>query len=397
MAEEWQPDAVIRVKLDHLKKEFIEYIEKNIEKIEANIPVFFGQVIATMEKTIPDVNDNLHDKFIDAITLAVLEASKKSDDIPFIEKLFDYAIRNKRKKRGRAVYDIMLGMKMINTGKYTEAIEQLKKYRSVDAIILPAISYCYFVLATQQPSADPEESAKRPNEMSLAAREQMVELLRIKPPVNRLKDMDFADDPQMNKVFWFMIRQAIEWFPGEREFIRIGVEKASKDGRRDVEEELLNIAIERFYKDMFFLRGLYRFKLENRDAGGVAGVVKQMTQQYPDEIEPVYYGMKFSIITGRLESYHRFRKLAVGKNMPQQALLLLDYAFEMMSGKQFEALACMDEIKNKFGPQHYLVTLIEYVAHDFQSDDERKVKRAKKTMLDAIDQYCMKLLKIENT
>jgi hypothetical protein len=209
--------------------------------------------------------------------------------------------------------------------------------------------------------------------------------------------MDFADDPQMNKVFWFMIRQAIEWFPGEREFIRIGVEKASKDGRRDVEEELLNIAIERFYKDMFFLRGLYRFKLENRDAGGVAGVVKQMTQQYPDEIEPVYYGMKFSIITGRLESYHRFRKLAVGKNMPQQALLLLDYAFEMMSGKQFEALACMDEIRKKFGPQHYLVTLIEYVAHDFQSDDERKVKRAKKTMLDAIDQYCMKLLKIENT
>jgi hypothetical protein len=194
-----------------------------------------------------------------------------------------------------------------------------------------------------------------------------------------------------------MIRQAIEWFPSEREFIRIGVEKASKDGRRDVEEELLNIAIERFYKDMFFLRGLYRFKLENRDAGGVAGVVKQMTQQYPDEIEPVYYGMKFSIITGRMESYHRFRKLAVGKNIPQQALLLLDYAFEMMSGKQFEAAACMDEIKKKFGSQHYLVTLIEYVAHDFQLDEDRKVKRAKKTMLDAIDQYCMKLLKIQNT
>jgi hypothetical protein len=41
------------------------------------------------------------------------------------------------------------------------------------------------------------------------------------------------------------------------------------------------------------------------------------------------------------------------------------------------------------------VTLLEYVAHDFQSDDTKKVKRAKKAMFDAIDQYCMKLLKIE--
>jgi hypothetical protein len=397
MAEDWEPEAVIRVKLDHLKKEFIEYIDKNVEKIDSNIPVFFGHVIATLEKTIPDISDDLHDQFIDAITLSVLDVSKKSDDVPFIEKLFDYALRNKRKKKGRAVYDIMLGMKMINTGKYAEAIEQLKKYRSVDAIILPAIGYCYFALSTQQPSAESEDAPRRPNEMSLAAREQMIELIRLKPPVNRLQDMEIADDPQIDKVFWFMIRQAIEWFPSEREFIRIGIEKASKDGRRDVKEELLNIAIERFYNDMFFLRELYRFKLENRDAGGVAGVVKQMTQQYPDDIEPVYYGMKLSIITSRMESYYQFRKLALSKNIPKRVLLLLDYSFELMSGRQFEAVACMDDIKKKFGPQHYLVTLIEYVAHDFQSDDEKKVKRAKKAMFDAIDQYCMRQLKIEIT
>jgi hypothetical protein len=120
-----------------------------------------------------------------------------------------------------------------------------------------------------------------------------------------------------------------------------------------------------------------------------------MTQQYPDDIEPIYYGMKLSVITGRMDTYFRFRKLAFNKSIPAQAPLLLDYTFEMMSDKKIEAAACMDEIKKQFGPQHFFVTLLDYVAHDFLSEDPKKVKRAKKASFDAIDQYCMKLLKIE--
>ncbi|MFA6225760.1 MAG: hypothetical protein WC620_06175, partial [Methanoregula sp.] len=283
--------------------------------------------------------------------------------------MFDHTIRNKRKRKGRTIYDIILGLKMINSGKYSEAIEQLKPHRSVDAIICPAISYCFFVLSTQQGAApDAAGTVRDPNQMALSAREQMIELIRLNPPVNRLKDLDVVDDPRINKVFWFLITQAIEWFPSERELIRIGLEKASRDSKNDIREELLGIAIERFSNDMYFLRELY--KLEQRDAGGVAGVVKQMTQQYPDDLKPLYYGMKLSVIAARVETYYRFRKLALIKNMPQNALVLLDFVFELMSDKQFEALACLDEIKVKVGPQHYYVTLLEYVAHDFLSEDE---------------------------
>ncbi|MEN6396318.1 MAG: hypothetical protein ABFC78_07535 [Methanoregula sp.] len=397
MGEEWQPEAVIRLRLDRLKKEYIEYINVNSEKIDANIPVFFGQVISSLDKAIPGISNELFDKFIDAVTFAVLETSKSSEDIPYIEKVFENALRSKRGNRGRTIYDILLGMKMINTGKYAEAADQLKKYRSIDVIICPAVAYCYFVLSTQQVPVENDSGSltQRPNNMALASREQMIELVRLKPPINRLQDLEIAEDPRINKIFWFMIKQAIEWFPSEREFIRIGIEKATRDGKRDIKEELLNIAIERFYKDMFFLRELYKLKLENRDAGGVAGVVKQMTQQYPDDLEPLYYGLKLSIITLRPDTYSVFRKLAVKKNIPASALLLLDYSFEMMSGKQVEAAACMDDIKKRFGLQHYFVTLLEYVAHDFQSDDLKKVRRAKKALFDSIDQYCIKLLKIE--
>ena len=126
MGDEWQPEAVVRLRLERLKKEFNEYINVNSEKIDANIPVFFGQVIASLDKTLPGLSDELFDQFIDAMAFAVLEASKRSEEIPFVEKLFDYAMRNKRGSRNRAVYDILLGMKMINTGKYAEGAEQLK-------------------------------------------------------------------------------------------------------------------------------------------------------------------------------------------------------------------------------------------------------------------------------
>lgn len=397
MDEEWQPDAIIRVKLEALRKDFFDYIDKNIDKIDDNVPVFYGHVVATLERTFPEISEVLHDRFIDNITAKVLDASRRSGDLAFVGRLFDHALRNKKKKTGKALYDIMLGLKMINLGKYAEAAEQLKNYRNVDAIICPAIAYCHFVLSTNQPGPPPTDDRTRPSRTALAAREQMIELVRMKPPVNRLRELDITEDPGINKIFWFMIKQAIDWFPSEREFFRIGLEKAAKDGKREIREELLSIAIERFYNDMYFLRELYKHKLENRDAGGVAGVVKQMTQQYPDDLEPIYYGLKLSIMTTRVETYYRFRKLAVLKNIPQNALLVLDFAFELMSGKQYEALACLEEIKIKFGARHYYATLLEYVAHDFLSDDEKKVKQAKKAMIDSIDQYCLRLLKIPNS
>ena len=419
MVQEWQPDAIIRIKLDHLKKDFLDYVENNIDKIDANIPLFYSHIIATLEKSLPGINDDLFDKFIDMITARVLAASKRSPENSFVEKLFETAIRYKRKSKGRTLYEILLGFKMINTGKYSEAIEQLKSHRGVDAIICPSIAYCYFVLSTRQgsapdatdsptdkinlatkvwgdESAEFNQSTRCPNHMGLAAREQMIELIRINPPVNRLKELELADDPNINKFFWFMIKQAIEWYPTERDLIRIGLEKATRDRKNDIREELLGIGIKRFPNDIYFLRELYKLKLEQRDAGGVSGIIRQMSQQYPDNLEPIYYGMKLSVITAKVETYYRFRKLALIKNMPEKAIVLLDFAFELMCGKQYEAMACLDEIKMKIGPNHYYVTLLEYVAHDFLSEDEKKVKQAKRAMIDSIDKYCMKLLKIKD-
>ena len=101
MDEEWQPDAIIRVKLEALRKDFFDYIDKNIDKIDDNVPVFYGHVVATLERTFPEIGEVLHDRFIDNITAKVLDTSKRSGDLAFVGRLFDHALRNKKRRPGK--------------------------------------------------------------------------------------------------------------------------------------------------------------------------------------------------------------------------------------------------------------------------------------------------------
>ncbi len=101
--------------------------------------------------------------------------------------------------------------------------------------------------------------------MAFRASEQLIELVRLRPPENRLRFPQVIQDLRINKIFWFMMRLAIEWFPDEPDYLRIGLEKAKKDGNRDMRGELLKIASERFFNDIGFLRDLYHFRIENRN------------------------------------------------------------------------------------------------------------------------------------
>jgi hypothetical protein len=80
--------------------------------------------------------------------------------------------------------------------------------------------------------------------------------------------------------------------------------------------------------------------------------------------------------------------------MPNQVISLLDCVFELMSGKNYEALLNLKEIKKIYPDFFFFTTTIEYIAHDFTDPDKVRVKRAKKALTDAVDQYCRSVLKI---
>lgn len=395
MAEAWVPDALLEQKIGKTKQELMGYIEKNADKIDSNLPVFFGYVVSIIENNYPDITDQAYDRFIDDVTVKVLEESKQSTDIEHIEKLFRHATRVKKKYTGRAIFDIVLGLKLIDMGRYSEAVETLKKYRTVDAMVCTAIAFCFYELSALELPPDKKPDRSTTSGMALSSREQMIELVRLRPPVNRIKFPHVVQELRVNKIFWFMIKMATDWFPDEPEYIKIGLEKAKKDGNREMRGELLKLAAERYYSDMFFLRDLYHFKLEDRDAGGATSVVRQMMQQHPQELEPIYYGLQLSIITTQESAYQKFRSTAISKKMPAHIILMLDLTFMILAGRREDAEVMLDDIKKKLAALEYYLEVLQYLMADIFSDDEKRTRSAKKLFMDSIDMYCLRLLKMK--
>jgi hypothetical protein len=391
-------DAIAYNKLNLLKKDFFGYIERNTEKVDANLPVFYGHVISTLENSFPDIPDESYDEFIDFITFEVLDASRNSGDFEYIRKVIQNAIRFKKKKDAETGVKIVVGLKLLKAGDYPHAIEYLKNYRNLDAKIGTALAYCYYTLSLCEFRGDHESAEnQRPGEMELLARETMLNLAQTSTPVNRLKQLELEDPSFLEKFFWQMIFLGLEWFPSERWFIEIGLENATLAHDTEMRKRLLDISSERFYNDFHFLRVMYYYYLDKRDAGGAAGVLNHLIRQYPDNLEPIYLGLRFSLLTKKKITYHSFRKLASTKGMPNYMIYLFDIAFALLNREKTEAFNHIADLEKEFPHLQYYVTTLRYISGDFFSGDEMQKKKARKALLDSIDQYCLEDLKKKGT
>lgn len=387
-------DAIIYDKLNLLKKDFFGYIERNTAKVDGNLPVFYGYVISAVESSFPDLPDELFDEFIDEITFKVLDASHENDDFEYIRKVIASAGRSKKRKDAEMGINIVVGLKLLKSGDCVHAIEYLKKYSGLDAKLGTALAHCYFVLSKREfKDGENNPITRRPGEMELLAREMLLTLAHEQTPLNRLRQLEIEDTSFLEKIFWQMIFLGLEWFPSEKWFIEAGLKNAVSTGNADMRKRLLDIGSERFYTDMHVLREMYYFKLETRDAGGAAGVVNQMLRQYPEDLEPIYLGLKLSLLTTKKITYHSFRKLARVHRMPAHILELFDISFDLLMLEKKDAFAKITDFENEFPHLQYYSTTIKYLATDFFSDDEARVKRARKALLDSVELFCLEELK----
>ena len=396
MRGEQLTDAIVYDKLNLLKKDFSGYIERHSAKVDENLPVFFGHVISALEKSFPNISDESYDDFIDSITFKVLDASSNINDFDYVKKVILNALRFKKRKNADRGVNIVVGLKLLKAGDYSHALDFLIKYGGLDAKIGTAIAYCQYVLSLREFKKDEAiRKDQKPGEMELLARENMLNLSRIKPPVHQLSQLDLDDPSFLEKIFWQMIFLGLEWFPDEKWYVEIGLENAKITENSDMKKRLLEVGSERFYTDMVFLREMYYFKLENRDAAGAAGVVNQLIKQYPDDLEPIFLGLKLSLLLTKKITYHSFRKLALTKGMPASVIELFDLSFDLLNQDKKAAMSKITAFEQEFPHYRYYVTALRYIAADFFSDNENQVKRAKKAIIDSIDQYCTE--ELQNT
>jgi hypothetical protein len=391
-------DAIVYKKLNLLRKDFFGYIERNSAKVDANLPVFFGHVISTLENSFPNISDQTYDEFIDSVTFKLLDASANIRDFEYIKKVILNVLRLKKRKNADVGINIVVGLKLLKSGDFAHALNFLKKYSSLDAKIGTAVAYCYYVLSLQEFFKEEErEEAKRnqraDGEMELLSREMMLNLAREKPQVNKLPQLDIDDPAYLEKIFWQMIFLGFEWFPSERWFIEVGLKNAIHTHNAEMRMRLLDISAARFETDIDFQKEMYFFRLENRDAAGAAGIVNQLIRQYPDDPEPIYLGLKLSLLTTKKTSYHTFRKLAMAKGMPASVIGLFDLSFDLLEKDTRGAMNRIAEFEREFPHALYYITALRYIAADFFSDDEARARRAKKALIDSVDHYCTEELK----
>jgi hypothetical protein len=387
-------DAIVYEKLNLLKKDFFGYIARNSEKVDSNLPVFYGHVVSALDSSFPHISDETYDDFIDQITFDVLDSSQNGGDFEYIKKVSQNAVRFKKKKDAETGVNIVVGLKLIKAGDYAHAIDYLKDYRGLDAKIGTAVAHCYYTLSMREFRPDDESvKSQRPGEMELLARETMLNLARTSAPINKLLQPELDNLSFLEKIFWQMIFLGLEWFPSERWFIELGLENATRSHDTEMRKRLLDISSERFYNDIHFLRVMFYYYLDNRDAGGAAGVLNHLIRQYPDDLEPIYLGLKFSLLTKKKITYHSFRKLASTKGMPIYTIYLFDIAFDLLNGEKTDALNRILEFEKEFPHLQYYATTLRYIANDFFSSDEVQIKKARKALLDSIDQYCLEDLK----
>jgi hypothetical protein len=395
MRGEQLSDAIVYDKLHLLKKDFYGYIERHSAKVDANLPVFFGYVISALENSFPGLPDDAYDDFIDSITFKVLDVSASIGDFEYVKRVMGNAIRFKKRKNAEAGVNIVIGLKLVKTGDYVHALDFLKKYASIDSKLGITTAFCYYQLSLREFRKD-DESVKnhRPGEMELLARELMLNLARLKPPVNELRQLDIDDPAFLDKIFWQMIFVGLEWFPSEKWFVEVGLKNAAFSHDTEMRKRLLDIGAERFYTEIAFLREMYNYNLENRDAAGAAGVVNQLIKQYPDNLEPIYLGLKLSLLTTRKITYHSFRKLAKARGMPAHIIELFDVAFDLLTHEQKYAMARMADFEKDYPQLQYYAITLRYIANDFMVLDDLRVKKARKALLDSIEQYCTVALKL---
>lgn len=137
MEDAWQPEALRNRRLEQLRATMDDYITKNAGQVELNLPVFFGHVAATLDKTFPELDDRTYDDFIDATASTLLNITREAPTPEFLEKVLRHAMGNKRRRKGRAALDVVVALKLIDSGNYYQAIEYLTPTEVMTAASAP--------------------------------------------------------------------------------------------------------------------------------------------------------------------------------------------------------------------------------------------------------------------
>lgn len=370
---------------DQIRERFRLYIEENSDAIDRSLPLFFAHVASALEGgdiRLPDPEYNL---FLDEIACSVFRNSSRINDPAYNAELGAILSAHKR-NGGRGALDLVSGLQSISRGEYRNAVSFLKKYRHIDPLIGSAIAYSHIQAGREGDLPEPG--------YALSAREQLMAMSEHRPPLSQQPLLTGDEADLLSSLFWDVYEQAREWFPHDEWFPEIALQKARKDGDARRYDSVLTDALTSFPEDIRFLRRAFTGAIEKGSPESAAVILQRMIRVMPDGMEPVYYGLKLAVITGKAEIFYRFKKRAIIRGMPPHLIHLLEYIFEVLRMNKNGALKVRKRFSGLYPRIGYIMDLFTYLEEDVFSGDPSRQKRGMQAMLPMADSIAIAVLKI---
>ncbi|PKL55206.1 MAG: hypothetical protein CVV35_11225, partial [Methanomicrobiales archaeon HGW-Methanomicrobiales-6] len=193
--------------------------------------------------------------------------------------------------------------------------------------------------------------------------------------------------------FWMMIFLATEWIPNNRWFLEIGIARGKQENNDVALVKMLQIGLIRFPDDMLFYREAYHLKFEQGELADALGLIYDLIRRFPDDPEPVYYGLRTSLYLPRETEFNEFRRIADEMKMPGHVLCLIDYAYAFLRGRKEQAGLCLDQFHRKYPSLNYYSDILRFVTADLPAT-QNGIKLA---VFTSVDHFCKKMLKIAET
>ncbi|MBR1368557.1 hypothetical protein RJ53_03175 [Methanocalculus chunghsingensis] len=385
---------------DHLKQlgdRLSEYIEKNINSIDRSLPAFFAHVQSTVNQTAPRLSEPEYNLFMDGVACHIFRRSPLKNDASYNEEL-GTALAQIKKGGGRGALDLVSGLYRILQGNYERGLVLLKKYQAQDPLIGSARAYCYIRIDLKSSKIQsPGEPDPRPSDMILNAREQLMEMAHRRPPLTMHPLLNEAERDLLFRIFHEVYEEARRWFPHESWFVWIALAVADREGDQRRHDEIIRDAMRDFPEDIRFLRVALYDALRNESIETAALILRTMIRVMPDNAEPIYYGLRISLATKKIQMYYRFRKLAIIRGLPPHLLHLLDYAFEVILGNERDVIAKRKLFYEYYPKLDYLMESLTYLEADIFSHDPIRERRGSQALISVVDRFAMTVLQIGET
>lgn len=394
MPDDFIPEVTLSNQLDRAKAELFSFIKNNAEVIDENFPAFFGKVVTILERADVAIPDQTHDEFIDSIVYQVFDVSRRAaEDLEFVGRVCDIACGMKRNENRKAGVHLAAAVKLMKIGMPLAAAAYLRPYRKYDASVGCWHAHCYYTLY-KEGSSEPGYSVTERWKYLRLARGYMEELGNLRPGLQRLARGEIDQDRWLVEPFWTMLFLATEWFPENRWFLEIGIARAKQGRRTAALVKMLQIAFVRFPDDISFYREAYHLKFGQGDLADAMGLIYDMLERFPDNPEPIYYGLRTTLLLPPREpEFKQFRVLAEKKKLSEPVLCIIDYAYAFLRKRPEQAEFCLDEFRRRYPSMHYYSDLLWFITVD-TPDRLDGVNRA---VFTSVDHFCTRMLKIGET